>query len=91
MLRNQYNKGNQDKLVVFEVNRAFLEDESVLFTDGNASNQQLSKSAGEEVRIVPATISGGLCRREYLPDGQPYGTNQKCMLSPIVCRPNLFL
>lgn len=75
MLRNQRNRGIQNQIIIFEVSRAYLDDPGVLFTDGNASNQQLSKSAGEEVRIIPATVSRGICQREYLPDGRPYGTN----------------
>jgi hypothetical protein len=46
----------------------------VLFTDGNASNQQLSKFMNEIVDIIPATVRGGPCRRRYRPGG-PYGTN----------------
>jgi hypothetical protein len=75
MLRNQRDSGIQNKIVIFEVSRAFLTDQRVLFTDGNASMQQLSKSAGEEVRIIPATVSRDTCQRQYLPDGRPYGTN----------------
>ena len=75
MLRNQRDSGMKDKIIIFEVSRAYLEDEKVLFTDGNASNQQLSKSGGEEVRIIPATVSSSTCHRKYLPDGLPYGTN----------------
>jgi hypothetical protein len=50
-----------------------LTDQGVLFTNGNASNQQLSKFKGEKVGIIPATI-GKECLRKYYPDG-PYGTN----------------
>lgn len=78
MLRNQYNKGTQDKIVVFEVNRAFLTGPQVLFTDGNASTQQLSKSGGEIVRIIPITAAASMCHREYIPGGMPLGTNQNC-------------
>lgn len=77
MLRNQYKQGTQSKIIVFEVSRAFLTDPRVLFTDGNASNQQLSKWGGEKVRIIPATTSNDPCRREYIPDG-PYGKSEQC-------------
>ena len=75
MLRNQRNNGIQNELVIFEINRAYIESPGVLFTDGNASNQQLSRSSGEKVKIVPATASNNTCRRTYFPNGQPLGTN----------------
>lgn len=79
MLRNQRERGIQNNIVIFEVSRAYIGsiDQRVLFTDGNASNQQLSKSVGEVVYIVPATTSNGSCHRKYLPDGRPHGTNTK--------------
>jgi ssDNA thymidine ADP-ribosyltransferase DarT-like protein len=73
-------RGIQNNIIIFEVSRAYIGsiDQRVLFTDGNASNQQLSKSAEEKVDIVPATTSNDSCRRNYLPDGRPHGTNTKC-------------
>ncbi len=74
MLYVQFKKGIQDKLVVLELSRSILHEQGVLFTDGNASNQQLSKYSREIVRIVPATTTRDTCRRKYLPGG-PYGLN----------------
>jgi len=74
MLYVQYKKGIQNNIVVFEVNRSILRNQGVLFTDGNASNQQLSRAKGERVGITPCTNENELCRRRYIPDG-PYGTN----------------
>ena len=76
MLYVQYSRGIQKEIVIFEVNRSILKDEGVLFTDGNASNQQLSQSWGERVGIIPATLSNNLCRRKY-DSGGPYGTNSR--------------
>ncbi len=75
MLRNQRTNGIQNELVIFEINRAYIGSPGVLFTDGNASNQQLSRSAGETVKIIPATASSNTCHRVYFPNGQPLGTN----------------
>ena len=75
MLHVQYRQGIEQEIVIFEVSRSIIKNQGVLFTDGNASNQQLSKSAGEKVGIRPATISDDLCHREYLPGGRPLGTN----------------
>ncbi|MEO8953119.1 MAG: DUF4433 domain-containing protein [Ktedonobacteraceae bacterium] len=77
MFRNQRDIGIHNDIIIFEVSRAFIGsiDQSVIFTDGNASNQQLSKSAGEKVQIVPGTASSNICRRRYFPDDQPLGTN----------------
>lgn len=74
MLFVQYKKGIQDEIVIFEVSRSILKSQGVLFTDGNASNQQLSKSTGEVVDIVPATHVRDDCRRRYRPNG-PHGAN----------------
>ncbi|MGI9059178.1 MAG: DUF4433 domain-containing protein [Ktedonobacteraceae bacterium] len=74
MLYVQYKKGIQNNIVVFEVNRSILRNQGVLFTDGNASNQQLSVTRGERVGITPCTNENKLCQRRYLPGG-PYGTN----------------
>jgi ssDNA thymidine ADP-ribosyltransferase, DarT len=70
----QRTRGILNDIVFFVVSRSILNDPSVLFTDGNASMQQLSRSSGERVGIVPATKSE-YCSRLYKPDG-PYGTNQ---------------
>ena len=74
MLYVQYKKGIQNNIVVFEVNRSILHNQGVLFTDGNASNQQLSVVRGERVGVTPCTNENKLCQRRYLPGG-PYGTN----------------
>jgi hypothetical protein len=75
MLHNKYTEGVQDKIVIFEFSRSILSDQGVLFTNGNASNQQLSKFRGEQVGITPAII-GKECIRRYYPGG-PYGSNAK--------------
>jgi len=75
MLHVQYRQGVQREIVIFEVSRSILKDQEVVFTDGNASNQQLSKSVGEKVGIRPATASNSQCHREYRPGGRPHGTN----------------
>jgi len=77
MLHVQYRKGVQNEIVIFEVTRSLLINQGVLFTDGNASNQQLAKYGRENVIITPATALTDSCHRRYLPDG-PYGTNQIC-------------
>lgn len=77
MLYVQYQKGIQDDIIIFEVDRAILRERGVLFTDGNASNQQLSINSREQVRIVPATMQRNICRRQYFPDG-PHGSNVNC-------------
>ncbi len=46
MLHNMFTRGIQNEIVIFEVDRSILRDQGVLFTDGNASNQQLSKFRG---------------------------------------------
>lgn len=74
MLHNKYTEGIQDKIAIFEVSRVILKDQGVLFSDGNVSNQQLSKYRGERVGITPITVSGRECIRKYRPGG-PYGTN----------------
>ncbi len=74
MLHVQYRQGLQKEIIIFEVSRSILKDQGVVFTDGNASNQQLSKFGGEKIGIRPAITSDGRCHRKYRPDG-PYGTN----------------
>lgn len=74
MFRNQ--SGIVNDIIFFEVSTAYIGtiDHSVLFTDGNASNQQLSKYSGEKVYIEPMTPTNPSCIRKYVPGG-PYGTN----------------
>src|SRR5690349_19324669 len=72
MLHNMLTRGVQDEIVIFAVDRSILKDQGILFTDGNASNQQLSKYRGERVGIIPATVTRA-CERQYRPGG-PYGT-----------------
>jgi ssDNA thymidine ADP-ribosyltransferase, DarT len=74
MLFVQYRNGIQDQIVVFEVGRSVLKEPGILFTDGNASNQQLSAYSDEVVDIVPATTLRPTCRRRYRPTG-PHGAN----------------
>lgn len=75
MLYVQQKAGIQDQIVFIVVNRAILKEQGVLFTDGNASLQQLSRNGGERVGIVPATNSSP-CQRKYHPGG-PHGTNER--------------
>lgn len=77
MLHVLYKNGIQDEIIIFEASRSLLKDQGVVFTNGNASNQQLAKYGREQVIISPATVLDSLCRRRYLPDG-PHGTNQSC-------------
>ncbi|SRR6266487_3889636 len=74
MLFVQYKNGIQNEIVFFEVSRSILKDQGILFTDGNVSNQQLSKYTDEVVEIVPATLMRDTCRRRYRPNG-PNGAN----------------
>jgi ssDNA thymidine ADP-ribosyltransferase, DarT len=74
MLYTQQQKGILNDLVFFVINSSILDKQSVLFTDGNASMQKLSRDGGEKVAIVPA-IGSKPCQRRYIPEG-PYGTNQ---------------
>ncbi|MDQ6660797.1 MAG: DUF4433 domain-containing protein, partial [Chloroflexota bacterium] len=63
MLYVQHQRGIQEHLVIFELSRTILQEPNVLFTDGNASNQQLSRNPEEKVLIMPATDDNNLCRR----------------------------
>jgi hypothetical protein len=74
MLHVQHKAGIQDQIVFLEVSRFVLQEAGVLFTDGNATNQRLSKDGSEKVGIVPA-IRDAPCRRTYRPTG-PHGTNE---------------
>jgi ssDNA thymidine ADP-ribosyltransferase, DarT len=77
MLYVQYRNDIQDKIIFLEVNRSIMKDQGVLFTDGNASNQQLAKYSLEKVLIIPATSSNPSCYRKYT-TGIPFGTNPNC-------------
>jgi hypothetical protein len=75
MLHVQYTNGLQENIVIFEVSRAILTIQGVIFTDGNATLQQLSKMGTEKVGIIPATVDKPFCQRTYKPDNRPLGTN----------------
>jgi ssDNA thymidine ADP-ribosyltransferase, DarT len=75
MLYVQHKNGLQDEIVIFEISRSVLKEQGVIFTDGNASNQQLGQFTAEIVVIVPATVSQNICRRYYRPVGRPMGSN----------------
>jgi len=68
-------RGLLDQLVIIEVSRMILTGEGILFTDGNATNQKLSKDHSETVYITPKITIDGSCYREYRPYGRPYGAN----------------
>ena len=68
------NRGQED-IVIFEVERTVLSLPGVLFTDGNASIQRLSKVGKERVGITPATVRVPTCSRKYKPFDSPQGTN----------------
>ena len=74
MLYVQHNAGRSGELVIFKVARSMLSNQGVVFTDGNATNQQLSQNGTESVYITPAANFGDSCIRKYHPDG-PRGTN----------------
>lgn len=73
MLYIQFRDGIQNKIALLEVERSILRERGVLFTDGNASNQQLSRGS-ETVRIIPAFAEKSVCSRQYS-SGTPVGTN----------------
>jgi hypothetical protein len=75
MLFVQQKAGRQHELVIFKVQRSILEKQGVVFTDGNATNQQLSQTGSQEVYIMPAGINVDYCVREYRPAG-PQGSSQ---------------
>ncbi len=77
MLYVQFKQGMQPRMAILEVNRSILTEKGVIFTDGNASNQQLAAQGLEVVRIMPTTVEKRSCRRRYYPDG-PHGTNPNC-------------
>src|SRR5579884_2966278 len=75
MLYVQYKNGIQEKIVFLKVSRSILKDKGVIFTDGNATNQQLRKQGKETVYIEPITATNLSCIRNYTRGG-PFGINQ---------------
>lgn len=75
MLYRQYKRELQNRLLFFEVDRMLIGEKGVVFTDGNATNQQLSNHMYEEVDITPASSPEATCYRRYRPDGKPHGMN----------------
>ena len=78
MLRAQLEHGLQDRIAIIEVNRSIMREKGVLFTDGNASNQQLTKYGAEKVQIIPAAMLKSTCCRVYMPADSPRGSNANC-------------
>lgn len=78
MLRVQEWKGLEDKIVFFEVDRSIMREKGVLFTDGNASNQQLTRYGTEKVQIIPAALLKSSCHRMYMPADSSRGSNPQC-------------
>lgn len=77
MLYVQYRNSLQSEIVFLEINRTIIADEGVIFTNGNATIQQLAKSGKEIVLIAPATMEIPVCIRVYS-SGSPQGTNSNC-------------
>ena len=77
MLLVQCAQGIQDQIVIFEVSRTIIQERGTIFTNGNASNQQLSRSGSEIASITPRTKKEEQCVRKYYPNG-PCGTNPNC-------------
>ena len=78
MLYRKFKDGIQDEIIVLEIDYSILQNDGVIFTDGNASVQRLSdtkRNIGETVEIKPATSTENGFRR-YKPHGRPYGTGQ---------------
>ena len=82
MLYVQLGNGMQNKLVIFKVPRSILKNQGAVFTDGNATNQQLSQGRNERVFIVPAGGKRRNCTRQYKPSG-PLGTSP--LISDFYC------
>lgn len=74
MLYVQYINNLQREIVFLEVSRDILKDPGVIYTDGNAANQQLSDYGSQTVHVVPATLSNDI-ERNYSSGGVPQGTN----------------
>ena len=85
MLYVQYANNRQHEIVFLELSNRILKEPGVIFTDGNAANQQLSKFGDQKVYIIPATSSWKLERRYSY--GCAYGTNGNC--SSIFADPRL--
>ena len=75
MLYKQYKDGLQDSMVILGVNRAILTNSGILFTNGNASMQQLTNSGNQKVYIIPMTSQNMSCHRLYRPQNIPLGGN----------------
>jgi hypothetical protein len=67
MLYVQFANYRQESVILLEVSRSLLMTSGALFTDGNASTQQLSKTGREIVHIMPGTGQDINCRRRYKP------------------------
>lgn len=78
MLRAQTWEGLQDRIIFFEVDRSIMREKGVLFTDGNASNQQLTRSGIEKVQIIPVALLKSSCSRVYMPADSFRGSNTHC-------------
>lgn len=78
MLHNMFKRGIQDEIVIFEVSRSILQDPGVLFTNGNATKQQLAKYGKEKVFILPATAASPSCKRRYYPIDSHHQANSGC-------------
>lgn len=77
MLYVQLSQGIQDKIVIFEVSRQIIAEKGTVFTNGNATNQQLAKYGSEVADVMPKTLEKRECRRRYRPNG-PHGKNSNC-------------
>jgi|SRR5579875_146477 len=75
MLSAIRNKVPLEQIAFLEVPRSILTKQGVIFTDGNATCQQLSMSGTEIVLITPASLHSPRCKRYYIPHG-PYGTGE---------------
>ncbi len=69
MLYVQLKRGLQDKIVIFEVARSIITERGTIFTNGNATNQQLAKYGSEVADVLPKTIEKRECGRRYRPNG----------------------
>nr|BBH92762.1 hypothetical protein KTA_09610 [Thermogemmatispora argillosa] len=77
MLYLQYKQRRQNDIVLFEAERRVICERGVLFSDGNAANQQLSAAGCECVYIYPALKVGQRCIR-YYDSGKALGSNPHC-------------
>ena len=74
MLYVQLKRKIQDKIAILEISRSIIMEQGIIFTNGNATNQQLAKYGSEVVDIMPKTLEKKECRRRYRPNG-PHGKN----------------